>query len=485
LAVSATNPWKHHLPFDLGGSAPVNLLATLQGEWAELCWNVTNATPEPMELDFSITGLPSEAISVQQTIFVEAFGFRTRADALMPLTTSLTLSPGITSQIWLTIDTRNLLPGDYRGELVLKGHGNLIRSPIRFKVSQIPFPNTAEFDVNTFGYMHWPLPKADLYGTAQNMHEHYMNNHMIVSSYLPHPRVNANGDPIGPMDFTMLDQYMAKLPNAKRWTLFMGFEWDHRKMYPRDDDPKRKKIFQQWLREVIAHLKAKGLSYDNFNFLWVDEPSQERIIEIFAPSTKALREVDPKAQVWIDVTGNNTEESISKHPDLADIWCPGSDKIHWEFWKDKTFWYYDSASEKSKSPTSHYRHKLWLAFKSGATGNAFWTYTDDADPWDDYAGTPSYGVIYDNPNGQVISSKRLEAYRAGIEDYQLCLMVRKAVLAAAQAGHSTHPKVREAEDTLSDYLKHLDQLRTDEAWSEIAHVKLINLLEAISDLPNQ
>jgi hypothetical protein len=256
-------------------------------------------------------------------------------------------------------------------------------------------------------------------------------------------------------------------------------------MYPKEDEPRRKKVFQQWLREVIAYMKEKGLAYDQFNFLWVDEPGQKRIAEIVAPSTRALREVDPKAQVWIDITGDNTEESISQYPDLADLWCPASDKVKWEFWKGKNYWYYDSASDKAKSPTAHYRHKLWQAFQVGASGNAFWCYTDDADPWDDYAGTPSYGVVYDTAEGDIVSSKRLEAYRAGIEDYHLCRMLRSAVQAAKKEGQSEHPDVRKAEKKLNDYLSRLKELRDDDSWAERAHVELLEMLETITRLRAQ
>lgn len=486
LSMSPANPWKHHLPFQREDNPPpLERLKAMKGEWAELALNVTNASSESMQLNVAVSGIPEGSISLHQVIFVEAFGFRTRADALMPIAESITLAPGMTSQIWLTIDTRQIPPGQYLGALTLKGAGTEVSSPLRFDVSDILFPTETALDINAFGYMHWPVPKSDPAGTARNMHEHYINNHIIVSSYLPHPRVNANGDSIGPMDFAMLDQYMAKIPEAKRWTMFLGFEWDNRKMYPKEDEPRRKKVFQQWLREVIAHMKEKGLAYDEFNFLWVDEPSQKRITEIVAPSTRALREVDPKAQVWIDITGDNTEESISKYPDLADLWCPASDKVHWDFWKGKNYWYYDSASDKSKSPTAHYRHKLWQAFQVGASGNAFWCYTDDADPWDDYAGTPSYGVVYDTAEGEIVSSKRLEAYRAGIEDYQLCWMLRNAVQAAKKEGRSEHADVQKAEKKLSDYLSRLEELRNDDSWAERAHVELLEMLETITRLRNQ
>ena len=481
LSLSQTDTWEPRLPFDnQSTSPPYECLKTLHGEWAEMAFNVTNGTNETQTLTLAISGIPNAAVSSHQAIFVEAFGFRLRSDALLPITDQFTIPPGVTSQIWLTIDTRRLTPGMHSGQLIVHTDSHRKTAPIELEVSTLAFPDQTVLDVNVFGYMHWPIAKADTSGTSLDMKQHYVNNHVVVSSYLPIPRVDAAGDSIGPMDFKMLDDYMAKLPHARRFTLFMGFEWDYREMYPKEGEPRREKIFRQWLQEVIDHMKEKGLGYDQFNFLWVDEPSREVIEKIVAPCTRVLREVDPDAQVWIDITGDVTEESLLAHPDLADIWCPASDKVHWDFWKDKNYWYYDSASDKSKSPTAHYRHKLWKAFAAGATGNAFWTYMDGSDPWDDYAGSPSYGVVYDTPQGKIATGKRWEAYRAGIEDYELCHMLKQAIQRAKDSGKGDSNTVIDAEEKLQHYLENLDMLRNDHSWSERAHVELINHLELLS-----
>lgn len=480
ISLSQTNPWEPRQPFNNQSTPPSKRLKTLHGEWAEMAFNITNGTDETQTLSLAIEGLPPDAITTHQAIFVEAFGFRLRSDALLPITNQITIAPGLTSQIWLSIDTRQLTPGVHSGQLTIAESENRKTAPVELEVSTISFPEETVLDINVFGYMHWPIAKADSGGTSLDMQKHYVNNHVIVSSYLPIPRVNAAGDSIGPMDFTMLDDYIAKLPHARRFTLFMGFEWDYRKMYPKQDEPKREKIFRQWLRETIDHLKQKGLSYDQFNFLWVDEPSQKVIEEIVAPCTRVLREVDPDAQVWIDITGDVTEESLLAHNDLADIWCPASDKVDWAFWKDKEYWYYDSASDKSKSPTAHYRHKLWKAFAVGATGNAFWTYMDGSDPWDDYAGSPSYGVVYNTAEGKIATGKRWEAYRAGIEDYELCHMLTRAIENAKDSGKGESAAVINAKGKLQHYLDNLDTLRNDHSWAERAHMELIDHLELLS-----
>ena len=287
---------------------------------------------------------------------------------------------------------------------------DLTSSAIRRTTLTAPIPATPvempqpSLNVVNFSYMHWPIAKADPTGVARDLREHYVDTQVVVSSYLPNPVADAAGNITQPMDFSQLDKYMDLLPQTRLWIFFTGFEWDHRKMYPKPGEPRRERLFKQWLTAMIAHLKERGLGYENFAFLWHDEPSQTAMREIVAPSTAALRQVDSKAQVWIDISSDNTATSITDFADAADIWCPTSDKLTWDFWLDKRTWHYDSASDKAKSPTGHYRYKLWWAFKHGATGNGFWTYTDSSDLWDDYAGSPTYSVVYDGPDG-VISSK--------------------------------------------------------------------------------
>ena len=70
----------------------------------------------------------------------------------------------------------------------------------------------------------------------------------------------------------------------------------------------------------------------------------------------------------------------------------------------------------------------WLAFKRKQTGAGFWVYTDQGqtNPWDELMKPRGYyGVIYSSAgspvstNGEdIIPSRRWEAWREGVEDYQ-------------------------------------------------------------------
>ena len=476
LLLSQANPWAPLLPFDVDASAAAPAPPTLmRNEWGELALNLTNPWTAPIELSVTVVGLPEEVISLHEVKFVEAFGFRLRADALVPLDGSLDLPAGMTKQLWLSIDSRGLGPGTYRGTIKLEGGGHSATQPLTFTISPIAMPEEPTVNVVNFSYMHWPIARADPEGVARDLHEHYVNTQCIVSGYLPEYVADAEGNFTGPMDFSKMDAYMDLLPDTRRWLLFMGFEWDHRKMYPRKGDARRTKVFKRWVQDVISHMNEKGYGYDEFAFMWVDEPTQERMREIVKPSSELLRRVDPQAQVYQHITSDNTEAGLAGLDGLIDIWVPAGEKLGWDFWRGKQTWFYDSASDKGRSPCGHYRYKLWNAFRHGCVGNGFWVYTDDSDLWDDYAGTPSYSVVYDGPDG-VISSKRWDAYRAGVEDYELCKMLSDAIATAKAAGRGDAAGVELAEKALDQWVQRVLDNRHDPLLADQAHQDLLRHL---------
>ena len=181
----------------------------------------------------------------------------------------------------------------------------------------------------------------------------------------------------------------------------------------------------------------------------------------------------------MNITGALTEADMPQYEGLIDIWCPSSSRIGWEFWRDKRTWTYASSSNKGRSPTGHYRYKLWKSFSEGCEGNGFWVYTDDRDLWDDYAGAPSFSVVYDGPDG-VVSSKRWDAYRAGVEDYEICKMLNDAVVAAKAAGKGDTADVKAAETALDQWVQQVLDNKDDPMIAEQAHQELLKHLVKVS-----
>jgi len=88
-------------------------------------------------------------------------------------------------------------------------------------------------------------------------------------------------------------------------------------------------------------------------------------------------------------------------------------------------WIYDTKS-KSLAPYVSFRLMAWEAFFRGYGGIGFWDYADVANVngnpgslWNDFDGPyADYNVVY-NLDGKIVSSRRWEAFKMGIEDYYI------------------------------------------------------------------
>jgi len=492
LVVWPAPPWASLFPFDWPTRADTGepFTSLLQGEWGELALNLTNTSARPLEAEVSIESLSgpdgevsADGLRLREVVYVEAFGFRVKADALVPIRKPLRLPPGMTKQLWITVDSRGLEPGEYEAVLGLDVHnGQKLRPKIAFEVVPVAMPDEPTLTTANFSYFTWPVAQDFPDQVAQNLREHYTNAQCIPNAYIPYPKADAEGNFTEPLDFSGLDYNIELMPETRLWILWPGFEWDYGQMMPKEGDERRAKIFTRWVTDVLDHMREKGYGLDNVAFFWMDEPGQKHMRERVLPSSKLLREIEPKALVWMDITGDNTADSLKEMEPYIDIWCPVSSKANWDFWAGKRLWFYTTASNKGQDPSAYYRYQLWQAFNWGCEGHAFWVYTDRGLLWDDYAGnSPSYSIVYDGPDG-VIDSKRWEAYRAGIEDYEVCRMLADAIENARQAGRGDDAEVQAAAEALDDWVQQVLDNRSDPMIAEQAHNELLGHLVSMKSV---
>jgi len=120
----------------------------------------------------------------------------------------------------------------------------------------------------------------------------------------------------------------------------------------------------------------------------------------------------------------------------VDIWCPnrngyllheGGDKLEFIKSTGSTVWTYECEGDaKHQSPLGYYRAQSWLVWRHGLSGIGFWSYcTSRHDPWHVPRGGQDYLLIYQGDG--VVTSKRWEAVRDGIEDYKLLMQLQHAI----------------------------------------------------------
>lgn len=447
LVAWVADPWAALSPFTLLPSrrdAGLRLDAAA-GEFSSAAVSLTNTTTSPLRLQCGVSMAAALQPVLRQVRFVESAGGQQVADALPGLADGrLVVPPGETSQLWLTFPQASRPAGDYRGTVTVSGGGQPVQVPIRLRVYPVKLPadmalQTYHWDyVNTFG-----LVKGLQREAVADLTAHYTNTYVFSGPDLPWPTFDAQGQ--GKIDFTAHDRNLALHHGAREVSWFWGLgrntHLGARFGAPLSSEEGRRR-FAWWLRAWVEHLQELGYGYDRF-FMY---PYDETLCPEFQELAALIKQVDPRVRIFADPVADDTTDMIKAIAPSIDIWCP-----HLATYEKrpadldlmrapgKKLWTYEcSGPAKTLSPLGYYRLQAWRAWRLGMTGCGFWAYADAGwtgdDAWDDFDGTHhDYAVVYAARNAPpgvprteaIIPSKRWEAWREGIEDYQLLTMAKQ------------------------------------------------------------
>src|SRR5699024_6100229 len=131
----------------------------------------------------------------------------------------------------------------------------------------------------------------------------------------------------------------------------------------------------------------------------------------------------PKLQLYATITNNDAAKALYKYLDIAQFYI-GSD-LYRKYKRNGTenWIYVILGSSRSLSTYRYYRLLAWKAFLYDVKGIGFWNYA--ANKMKTYITTPVYSskrdytAIYNNPDGGILSSRRWEAFKLGMEDYKV------------------------------------------------------------------
>ena len=331
-------------------------------------------------------------------------------------------------QLWININTKALSPGKWKGIIRLSSlevDSKHVDIPVSIEVWKNGLPEKQSVRLCLWGYVHSSRLKDYAEEAFQDNVKHGTNVFVADSEFAPVANFDNEGNIIGEIDFVRHDNYVKKHA-SEGMILFCGYQ-SGLKGPAEQLTPFWLKAQKTWLKAWIGHLKGMGVTYDQYAFYPVDEPGLSTgLVDLFISLAKSIREVDPEALIYTDPVARATMEELKRMSPYVDIWCPnrsgyllkeGQDKLAYLKSTGKTVWTYECmANAKHQSPLGYYRSQAWLVSHYGLTGMGFWSYcTSSADPWFTPEGTLDYLLIYQG-NG-VVSSKRWEAIRDGIEDY--------------------------------------------------------------------
>ncbi len=432
-----------------------------QKEYESAAFNIINCSDGPMKMTVSVSGLlgsdgqkigSDKTFTIRRAVYIKGSEVGSIADALvLQNKRPFNLEPGDLTQIWLTIFNPALTAGSYKGNIsvsatTVEGKTILIESiPIVLKIQQHIFPDKAA--LKTCNWAYYEVASAP--EMAEDLRDHYTNVCVVPAQDLPFLRFSSDQPGIiGKPNYTELDTVLQQNKYAETYLIGLNFSIAE-KDFGRFGNvkwmtPAWRTVFSSWLKELVKHLKGRGVGYNRF----VLYPFDETIADDYYKLAKLIKDIDPKIRLYANSFGKGPREFM-RFRELIDIWCLQNSHCmrHPEWFKTiksfgKEVWTYECLRPmKAKEPYSYYRLLPWRAFKRGQTGAGFWIYyyglnfEPGAVPWNDTLRPHGYsGVVYGAEASPVpelgeniVPSRRWEAWREGVEDYQYLFELQQAI----------------------------------------------------------
>ncbi len=476
LVAYAANPWA---PF--GGtseiaegrtSPPELLVNAFRGEIESAALNLANYASEAVWVRVEPQNLVRESDSARVSwrkvlTLLEAVDVPTQSldmstDALPRVNqaNAILIPAWGVRQLWFNVNTADLQPGLWHTRIRLR---SVAVKPaeawatLTLRVWKHSLPAEQPLRLCQWGYVHTSVLKDFPDEALQDQVEHGTNVFVATADFAPEARFDEHGNLVGDLDFTRHDAYVRKhAPHG----LILFFNYQHKLKGPAEHfTPTWRKAYKAWIERWVRHLRKMGLDYTDFAFYPIDEPGlREGSVDAFIGYAEPIREVDPQIQIYVDPVRGATMADLKRMAPNVDIWCPnrsayllkeGLDKLDFIKSTGKIVWTYEcDGNVKHQSPLGYYRGQAWLAWYRGLTGIGFWSYcTSRFDPWFVPEGGSDYLLIYQGSG--VVTSKRWEAVRDGVEDFSMLWQLRQAVQ-QAEADPAKARLVREAKRFLAD-----------------------------------
>ncbi len=408
------------------------------------------------------------------------------ADPLIPLNPAgrLDVPPGESRQVWLTLPARDLPPGRYETNLLLRPlatrahNGSPPAKSVRIQLRVDPLRVATYPD---FAVYNWDYARNEAY--VRDLAEHKVT-FFLVSTHMPKPEFDDQGNALGEIDYSDYDRLLRlKMRYARRtggellfsYGIIRGFwRYANRKGWDFLSEP-WVRAFRHTYTRWLEHLKALGLDYDDFCVQTWDEATGENV-DYVVEGGKLLREIDPKVRLVMD--GAQSIEEVRRMDPYIDVWVPHLHTLKrpkvgpklLEVYRglgEPVYTYTCSTNMKSLSPYTYHRLKPWEAANLRLEGVFYWDYNSwRGDPWNDFDGPiADCGAVYDGVDGP-ITSRRWEASREGIEDWQIMRLLERL------AG-GDEARAQAARQFVDETIDHVLGNKDDRDLADASRIKLI------------
>lgn len=303
------------------------------------------------------------------------------------------------------------------------------------------------FYVNVWPYYTFPFYKGKEDKIQQDLKDHYVNIFTIPPWVLEPLNIKTN--------HSKLKAYLEHYNAGDRVLLYLnqGSYIENPGDYLKDSWKRR---YLQWHDLVMSILKNKGIKEEDI-YLYPFDEIKERELKSFHEFTSWIRKVRPSSKIFVTVVKQSILPKVQPDADVYQLLVTKNQLDLVKEIKGKEYWIYDIMDDSKRlDPNSRYRLMAWLAFNSDATGIGFWNYGEmfGNSVWDDFDGQKAdYNVVYDK-GGNLIPSRRWEAFKQGIEDYFILSKY------AEKFGHDATKKLIKALISSSPNSQEVEKFRT-------------------------
>jgi hypothetical protein len=491
-------------------------LAAWRGEYASAAVTLVNHADTERRLHVRVTELrgadgakwPSDGFALRQGAIVRS---RTRGpilDALVRLRAgALHLAAGHTEQLWLTWHDPNCPAGNYEFAVEFADAGApattaaVLRVPGAVRVSSLRFPEQPALHAATWAYVHrGHYTRAAPDFALRDLRAHYVDADVLerydAPGELPLPQRDAQGEIR--IAFDGHAAVLAEHATARQLLLALGIgkQAPYWPGLPANSAGAWRAIGTQWLRAWVEVLRRAGFGYDRFALYLDDENIGDAVYEV---ARFIKTDVDPQIRIFANSRGDAAGAQMRRIAPYVDIWSLPDRPPEYRHpdaeqqlrAKSETWTYAADGPGCANDPHWYYRGQMWRAFARGDTGCGFWVYDDpeSAPPpppgWDDPLGSLGpWRVVYgaadtsmDCAGEPLVPSRRWEAWRAGVADYEYLVQVRQAAAAAHRAGRGAEAAAAEA--AVDEALRQVLGRRSDAEVVTTARAALTAALERL------
>lgn len=447
-----------HNPGFVRQESPVTV-SLAGGEFEPVCLVVDNRHPDADTFDFRVevrSALPAEQLRLGRLAYLPPRGgnqpalaretmngLQEAADVIIPLSQfePVTVAAGECRHLWLTVDARDLEPGNYSAEAVIRPMtARADRRPreaklVKLNIRAWPFALPEELPITVFTWDQGMALSSNEW--LANFREHRINAfhiRMDTQSNESRVKLNPDGTLAEQPDFSELTERLLRgKPHARLFMFesfrFRGGDW------PSTDDtsipymsPEWQKGFTQWFQAFSDYLQGLGIGTDQWVWYSFDEAFFQGGEKASLQQAQLVHELNPNTQFFMD-TWPSGEAQLEPWQGLNVIWCPDYGiyglapwswiKDHQDAEQQPTWMYSCHDQTRGFQPHSFYRCRGWLTWIYGLDGMSYWaTPVHTGSQWNDLDGPRGDTcTVLTGEDGQPVNTRRFDAYRDGIEDY--------------------------------------------------------------------